>query len=697
MTYDVLKNLNEPQQRAVVCNDGKGPLLVVAGAGSGKTRILTSRIIYMIQQGLAPVHIMAVTFTNKAAGEMRQRIRAVIDQPVTVGTFHSICLSILRMNAERIGLKPDFTIYDDIDQLAVIKECMKDLGIDPKQVNPKGIREKISRSKDSLRTVEQSEAEMGGFEDKIFCAVYKKYEAMLAAYNGVDFGDLIAKTTRLFSEHPDVLEYYQERFQYILVDEYQDTNTAQYIFVNQLAKKYRNITVVGDPDQSIYEWRGATIENILSFEHDYKEAQVVRLEQNYRSTNSILKAANHLIRHNLNRKAKDLWSENGDGELIDVYRAVNERDEARHLVARVMDFVKQGYALNDQVVFYRIHAQSRVIEEELRRNNIFYKIIGGVKFYARKEIKDILAYLRVIANPGDELSLRRILNVPKRGIGPKALDAIVALMQAAGLSFFDAIAAFAAADETSKKLKKELGAFVALLRGLQDEKNDVGLQTLTEALLDRSGYLAELRIENTIESKMRIENIEEFMNSIAEFEQSLSLEESREGLRSYLEFISLQTDVDQIDESEEVFTLMSLHCAKGLEFPVVFIVGLEEELLPHSNSLNTAMRDVEEERRLCYVGFTRAKERLCLSYAIMRKLYGYEKMVQPSRFLKEIPQPLIKSSYDLNDLYDLDDDDGFDEFDQTARLPHLRFPGMQRFKKGQKPSRPNDDEDTIYY
>jgi len=696
MTFDILRNLNDSQKEAVTHNDGKGPLLVVAGAGSGKTRILTSRIIHMIQQGIEPVNILAVTFTNKAAQEMRHRIRSVVNAPVSVGTFHSTCLQMLRLHAERVGLKPDFTIYDDIDQLAVIKECMKELNIDPKSVNPKGIRERISRAKDYLHTMEKVEEDIVSYEDKLFFAIFKKYESKLISYNGVDFGDLIAKTARLLMNHVDVLEFYQERFQYILVDEYQDTNIAQYVFVNMLAKKYRNITVVGDPDQSIYEWRGANIENILNFEKDYNEAQVVRLEQNYRSTNNILRLANHLISHNMNRKAKELWSENGDGELIDVYRAVNERDEARHLIAKLMQFRNEGFSLKDMVVFYRIHAQSRVIEEELRRNNIIYKIIGGVKFYSRKEIKDVLAYLRVIENPGDELSLRRIINVPKRGIGQKGLDRIVAVKEQQQCSFFEAIAYYAQSDAASKKVKAALGHFINVLVKMRAKKEEVGLNVLVQEVLEKSGYLPGLQHENTIDSRMRIENIEEFINSIVEFEQSIPIEQLDNKLRQYLEFISLQTAVDDVDESDEVFTLMTMHCAKGLEFPVVFIVGIEEDLLPHSNSINDSFRAIEEERRLCYVGFTRAKQKLCLSYAMMRKLFGYEKMVQPSRFMREIPQELISTSYDLNTMFDLDDDDGFDEFDQTPQPQRQRF--NQPRMSGNKPRyHAQDNEDILYY
>ncbi|MFC1808512.1 ATP-dependent helicase [Candidatus Omnitrophota bacterium] len=695
MNMDILELLNKEQRQAVVCNEGKGPLLVLAGAGSGKTRILTSRIIYMIQNNVDPSHILAVTFTNKAAQEMKHRIRAVIDYPVMVGTFHSTCLSILRMHAERVGLKPDFTIYDDIDQLAVIKECMKELGIDSKKTNPKGIRERISMCKDLLKTVESAEEDIVSYEDKVFHAIFKKYQGKLMKYNGVDFGDLIFKTVRLFSDHEDVLSYYQERFQYILVDEYQDTNIAQYVFVNLLAQQYRNITVVGDPDQSIYAWRGANIENILNFEKDYKGATVIRLEQNYRSTNNILRVANKLITHNINRKSKELWSEKGDGELIDMYRAINERDEARHLVSKIIHYLSEGYVLRDLVVFYRIHAQSRVIEEELRRNNINYKIIGGVKFYARKEIKDILAYMRVIDNLADELSLRRIINSPKRGIGKRSLERIVESMNIQTNTFFEAIAMYAQSEEAPKRVKKSLAHFVGVIKKLCEQKHDVSLQQLVEAILDKTAYVSQLQLENTMESRMRLENIEEFINSIAEFEQSLPHDENTDVLRRYLEFISLQTSIDQFDEQEDVFTLMTIHCAKGLEFPIVFIVGLEEDLLPHSNSLQSSFKEVEEERRLCYVGFTRAQEKLCLSYAMMRKLFGYEKMVNPSRFLKEIPQNLISASYDLDNLYDLDDD-GFDEFDQT-RQNNYSWSQRGRSAGRNKRFRPADDEDIIYY
>ena len=669
----ILDSLNPPQREAVTYD--KGPLLVLAGAGSGKTRILTARIINLVHRGVPAYEILAVTFTNKAAQEMRHRIaRQAGRSDVTVGTFHSVCLTILRACAREAGLGSDFTIYDDIDQLALIKTCMKELGIDEKKLNPKTVRERISNYKDYLKTPQAIEHEMGGYEDRLFFPVFVRYEQKLQEYNGVDFGDLIAKTVHLFLAHEEILSVYRERFKYILVDEYQDTNHAQYMFVNLLAKKYRQITVVGDPDQSIYEWRGANIKNILNFEKDYDDAKVVRLEQNYRSTNTILKAANALIAHNVERKSKNLWSENGEGEPIELYRAFNERDEARYVATQVLLYRHAGNTLKDLVCFYRIHAQSRVIEEELRRNNIPYKIIGGVKFYARKEIKDILAYLRVIANPTDELSLRRIINVPKRGVGEKALAELIRLKDAAGISLYAAIGRYHREEGAVKRLAKTATAFHALIERCRTEKEHVSLTQLVKYVLDESGYLGELMKEHTIEAKMRIENIEELANSIAEFEATLDGGGRDDPLKQYLEFISLQTGIDEWHDTDDVFTLMTLHCAKGLEFPVVFMVGLEEELLPHSNSLTTfSTRDLEEERRLCYVGITRAQKKLFLTYAAMRKIFGYERRSEPSRFLAEIPRELFAAAVtadidiDDGDDIDLDFEDFYDADDGEYR------------------------------
>ena len=660
---DILSDLNEAQRKAVVY-DG-GPLLVVAGAGSGKTRILTSRIIHMIHQGISPSEILGVTFTNKAAQEMNNRVKRHVSSHVAIGTFHSICLKILKEKFSYAGLQENFSIYDDQDQISIIKDCMKDLEIDVKEINPKHVRERISRCKDQLIFATNIDQDKPDYEDSLFIPIYEKYQQKLQQCHGVDFGDLIALVVKMFEEHPDILETYQDRFRYILLDEYQDTNYAQYVFINQLAKKYQQITVVGDPDQSIYAWRGANIENILKFEKDFPRAKVVRLEQNYRSTNNILNAANALISYNVERKPKNLWSENGEGELIEVYQASTERVEAYYLVNKILALQNNDFAMKDMVAFYRTHSQSRVLEEELMRNNIPYRIVGGLKFYARKEIKDLLAYLKIIQNSNDEVSLLRIINTPKRSIGKTAVDKIQELCRSKAVSFYDGMKLFCDASLGSPKLRKEIIHFVSFVEKLKDAQSTSTLLSLLERVMDESGYVKMLEDEDTLESKIRLENIREFYTSIKEFEESMPSDAQNNPLQTYLEYVALQSDIDQWYPQDQVFTLMTLHSAKGLEFPVVFLLGMEEGLLPHMNSMAGSLRELEEERRLCYVGFTRAMKKLFLTYAISRKQFGYSKRQAPSRFLHEIPKDLIKGAppftRTLSDYfasgYEKDDDD----------------------------------------
>ena len=659
---DIFANLNEAQREAVKYKPA--PLLVVAGAGSGKTRVLTTRIVHMIQSGIPSEQILAVTFTNKAAKEMKDRVARQVPLPVMISTFHSICLSILRKNAAHISLRGDFIIYDENDQLVIIKDCMKVLGLDDKEINPKGVREQISRCKDRLRTAQEASAEPADGEDGSFVSIYEEYEKKLNSCNGVDFGGLIAKTVLLFDKAPDVLAQYQEKFRHILVDEYQDTNYAQYVLINQLARKYRSLMVVGDPDQSIYEWRGASAANIMKFEKDFKDAKVIRLEQNYRSTNTILKAANAVIAHNSNRKPKNLWSNRGEGPLIELYRAQNDRLEAQHLIYKILAAKREGYRPKDMVGFYRTHSQSRVFEEELRRNNIPYTIVGGVKFYARKEIKDLLAYLKVIFNPSDEINLSRILNVPKRSIGKTTVDKLQAISRQQGVSLYEAIGQYSQQPKTPERLKKALDRFYGIIKNLRESSAALPLSALVQSVIDRTGYVEELEHENTFEAKARIENIQEFFVSVKEFEDSMSEADRSRALEAYLEFISLQTEIDTWHEEEELFTLMTLHSAKGLEFPVVFMLGMEEGLLPHANALNASLEELEEERRLCYVGFTRAMERLHLSYAMSRRTFGFTKRQHPSRFLYEIPPKLLSRQIDDSLVYDdrkHSDDYGFEE------------------------------------
>ena len=653
---DIFAHLNAQQLKAVQYK--AGPLLILAGAGSGKTRVLTTRIVHMIQNGISPGEILAVTFTNKAAKEMKTRVNVHVDAPVTIGTFHSVCLSILRKYASHISLRNDFTIYDDLDQLSIIKDCMKDLDIDDKAISPKHIRERISRCKDQLQTVSNVVNNDEEYDDNLFISIYQKYEEKLKHCNGVDFGDLIAKTVQLFATTSEVLEEYRNRFRHVLVDEYQDTNHAQYVFINQLVKKHKSITAVGDPDQSIYEWRGASAENIMNFEKDFKGAKVIRLEQNYRSTNMILKAANAVIARNVNRKPKNLWSEKGEGQLIELYRAHNDRMEASNLIDNILTLREEKFRLKDMVGFYRTHSQSRVFEEELMRNNIPYTIVGGVKFYARKEIKDLLAYLKITYNSGDEINLLRIINTPKRGIGKGALERLKAFSMKRGISLYEAIGQYSQEIKTTTKLKQGLVRFYQMVENFRETSGVVPLSHLLQTIIDATGYITGLEHENTVEAKGRIENIREFFISVKEFEESLNGEEDINALAAYLEFISLQTQIDSWHDEDQVFTLMTLHSAKGLEFPAVFMLGMEEGLLPHANALNASFEELEEERRLCYVGFTRAMEKLFLSYATSRRMFGYTKRQHPSRFLYEIPKELLTRTVDD---FTTGSNDGFDD------------------------------------
>ena len=655
---DIYAHLNDEQLKAVKYKPA--PLLVLAGAGSGKTRVLTTRIIHMIQNGIDPNEILAVTFTNKAAKEMKGRVARQVHTPVMIGTFHSICLRILRENASHASLRDDFIIYDDKDQLAIIKDCMNVLDIDEKSISPKHVRERISRCKDQLQSPKKAASEYADHEDSFFIPIYYRYEEKLKNCNGVDFGDLIAKTVLLFKAEPKILAHYHKLFRHILVDEYQDTNYAQYVFIDQLARKHRSITVVGDPDQSIYEWRVASAANMIKFEQDFKGAKVIRLEQNYRSTNTILKAANAVIAHNVNRKPKSLWSDKGEGPLIELYRAQNDRMEAKNLIHEILMAKREGYHPKDMVGFYRTHSQSRVFEEELRRNNIPYTIVGSVKFYARKEIKDLLAYMKVVFNLDDEINLLRIINTPKRSIGKTTVDKLRALSHQHKISLYDAIGQYSQQPKTSARLKKVLSYFYQMINNFKEASEVLPLSALLQTIIDTTGYAAALEQEDTLEAKIRIENIREFFTSVKEFEESLSGEEHLHVLRAYLEFISLQTQIDTWYEEDELFTLMTLHSAKGLEFPIVFMLGMEEGLLPHANAMNASFNELEEERRLCYVGFTRAMERLYLSYAMSRRTFGFTKRQHPSRFLYEVPSNLLNRTVD--DFSDFNDGGHLDDY-----------------------------------
>ncbi len=642
---DFLDGLN-PAQRQAVTHEG-GPLLVLAGAGSGKTRIITARMIYFLRKGLLPSQILAVTFSNKAAREMRARLQPHVRGFVMIGTFHAACLRILRREADKIGLPPDFTVYDAQDQRALIKDCLKSMDIDPRRMHPKAVAERINRSKDYL-IFPEDDPDGVSEEERLFQAVYRMYEERMRQCGGLDFGGLIAQTVRLFQRRPEVLRGYQQRYPVILVDEYQDTNEAQARLVTLLAGQTPNVTVVGDPDQSIYEWRGARVENIMRFEQSFPNVTMIRLEQNYRSTNTILQAANAVIACNRFRHHKDLWSEKGQGDPVRVWACADERAEARLLVETIREKQQEGRPLNQMAVFYRTHAQSRVIEEELMRQGVAYRIVGGQKFYERKEIKDLTAYLRLTYNSADEISLLRVINTPRRGLGPAALAKLTALRQKHGGSLFAALPLLAGEGAKSLRAGREARAFYVMIGRFIEASHEVTLAHLVEMVIEETGYARMLEDEGTLEARARLENIKEFYGAVQEFQQNWVQDEGpRDVLGKYLEFLSLQTAVDAWNDQENILALMTLHSAKGLEFPVVFMVGMEEGILPHGNALQGSEREIEEERRLCYVGFTRAMEQLYLLYAGQRTIFGYEYVQDPSRFLSEIPEDLIRFSEDL--------------------------------------------------
>lgn len=669
---DLLTSLNPSQKEAVLWKPST-PLLILAGAGSGKTRILTHRIAHLIQSGAAaPFNILGVTFTNKAAAEMKSRVQKLVSHEVWISTFHSTCLRILRMDGAAIGLDRNFTIYDDSDSLVIIKEAMKELNINDKQIHPKGVRERISRAKDVLMTPYQYLEKSADLYDEAVGKIYQLYEEKLNRLKACDFGDLIMKTVLLFDRKAEVLSTWQDRFRFILIDEYQDTNHAQYRLVKLLAQRERQITVVGDPDQSIYAWRGADIKNIMSFENDYPECGMIRMEQNYRSSSVILDAANELIKRNVVRKPKSLWTERKGGEKISIFEAGDEKEEAYYVVTQVIQAQQQGKKLADQVIFYRVHAQSRVLEDVLRRFKIPYKIIGGVRFYDRKEIKDLIAYLRVIVNPSDDVSMKRIINVPARGLGKKALETLEAYAAAQQCSFDQALKAAGSLD-LPPKAKNAIAGFCRMMEIFRQSYRKLSLRELLQNVLDKTRYIAELEVEKTTEAQARIENLEEFYSVVEDFEEH-NQSPVEDALPAFLESISLVTDLDSMQDGTNVLTLMSLHTAKGLEFPIVYMVGMEEGIFPNANSYSDDPDDLEEERRLCYVGITRAKEKLHMSYARERRLYGTRQSNLSSRFLNEIPTHLFShtahsSLHEAPDpSYDDDIEIDFDEEDRKRRI-----------------------------
>ena len=625
----MLEGLNDKQKEAVLYNEG--PLLIIAGAGAGKTKTLTTKIAYLIEEGLAyPYNVLAITFTNKAAKEMKDRLYGLIGdlaKKVQVSTFHSFGLKLLRENFEKLGYDKNFVIMDSDDSLTVVKKIIKDLGYDPKIYNPRGIRNKISSCKNEMMTPDMYERYAVSDYEKVVLEVYRKYEEKLKKNNSVDFDDLLLLPIKLFKENPTTLQKYQELYTYILIDEYQDTNEAQYILSKLISAKSRKITCVGDDSQSIYSFRGANYKNILNFEKDYKDAKTILLEENYRSTSTILDAANQVIKNNTQRKDKNLWTSRGVGEKIKYYRAYNERDEAQYVIRKIKELRNKDVEYKDIAVLYRTNAQSRVLEEEMLKENMPYRVIGSFYFYSRKEIKDLIAYLRLIHNSKDNVSLLRVINTPKRGIGLKTIENLTAKADLNSTSIYDAI-------ETGKEL--EFKKTIEKLKTLADE---LTLTELIDKVLDASGMRQELESENTLEAEVRLENLEEFKSITKSFEE-------REGLVSLEDFlleISLISDVEEYKDDPNRISLMTVHSVKGLEFDHVFVVGMEEGIFPHMNSLMETS-ELEEERRLCYVAITRAKDDLHLVNARRRTLFGKEQINPVSRFIGEINSDLIETN-----------------------------------------------------
>lgn len=637
----ILDDLNPAQREAVEHIDG--PLLIFAGAGSGKTRALTYRIAWLIgQHGVDPGNILAVTFTNKAAREMKERIEGLIGASAThhmwVGTFHATCARMLRERGDRIGLDREFLIYDEDDQIRLVRECMESLGLDERIANARQILYGISEAKENLVLPDEYENVFSGRIDKFVSKVYPLYQKRLRANSALDFDDLILYAVRLLEEREDVLQHYRRKFRHVLVDEYQDINHSQFQFVKLIADEHRNICCVGDDDQSIYSWRGADVEIILSFQKHFPEAKVVKLEQNYRSTRNILDAAYHVISKNSRRAPKQLWTDREEGALLTRIEAIDEHDEATKVVNRIRDEVLSGEReYSDFAILYRTNAQSRVFEEALMNYRVPYKIIGGVRFYERKEIKDLMAYLRLAFNPRDSVSLKRIINVPARGIGPVSVSRLESFAEAAGISLYDALGRIEELDMQPKQ-KRALVALRQLIAFIHGKREDFGVGRLLSEIVENTGYVADLKRMGTREADSRIENIQELGAVIEEFERT----SEDKSLRAFLEQVALVTDIDSYEEEEPAIVLMTLHAAKGLEFPVVFMTGMEEGIFPHSRSMGSR-EELEEERRLCYVGMTRAKDQLFLCNAQCRTWFGTRDRQVVSRFVRDIPSELFES------------------------------------------------------
>lgn len=641
MTVDCTYGLN-PQQAEAVINT-EGPMLIMAGAGSGKTKVLTCRVANLLQKGVRPYRILAITFTNKAAAEMRERVNNMSGpaaKDVWLFTFHAFCARFLRMEIDKLpGYGGNFAIYDTADSQNLIKQILKEMNLDDKRFQPSGILSRISNAKNALQDAAAFARQAGDFYEQKVADIYSRYEQKLQLNNALDFDDLLMLSIKLLQENKEVREKYQDRFDYLLVDEYQDTNHAQYLLTKFLAAKHRNICVVGDADQSIYGWRGADIQNILDFEKDYPDAKVIKLEQNYRSTQIILDAANAVIENNTGRKPKNLWTENKSGADIIYFQAVDERDEARFVIEQLQNLQRtENKKLGDMAILYRTNTQSRIFEEMLIKSGISYNMVGGLKFYERKEIKDIIAYLRVIFNPADSLSLLRIINVPKRGIGDASLAKIQAYAAANNVSLFEAVSNAAAIDGLSSRFVSKLDDLAGIIFELMNLASEAPVEDLIDRVLRDTGYLEELENERTPQAQSRIDNLHELISVAQEFAAA----EEENNLENFLAHVALVSDIDDTELGEDAITLMTLHSSKGLEFPVVFLVGMEEGLFPHARTLMDET-EIEEERRLCYVGITRAKEKLFLSSTKMRTIYGNTVTYPPSRFLQEIPARLVKT------------------------------------------------------
>ena len=642
----IYDTLNEPQREAVYHTDG--PLLILAGAGSGKTRVLTHRIAYLIEEkGVNPWNILAITFTNKAAGEMRQRVDSLVgfgSESIWVSTFHSMCVRILRRHIDRLGYDNRFTIYDTDDQKTLMKEVIRKLDLDPKRYKERALLSVISSAKNEMILPNEFELNAGGdFGQQQMAKVYREYEAQLKSNNALDFDDLLVKTVQLFDTQPDVLENYQERFRYIMVDEYQDTNTVQFKLVSLLAGKYRNLCVVGDDDQSIYKFRGANIRNILDFEKEFTDARVIKLEQNYRSTENILNAANGVIHNNKGRKDKTLWTDNGEGEKISLRQFDTGYDEAEFVAEDIKESVREGASYNDSAILYRTNAQSRLFEEKFIAMNIPYKIVGGINFYARKEIKDILAYLKTIDNGQDDLAVRRIINVPKRGIGLTTINRIQESASSRGISFYEALLApelIAGAGRSASKLD----SFAALIEYFKGQAEQESLTDLLNEIIEKTGYVESLGTEDPVDAETRIQNIDELVSKAAAYEEDCADRDEAATLSGFLEEVALVADIDSLDEDQDYVVLMTLHSAKGLEFPRVYLAGMEDGLFPsYMTVTGDDPEELEEERRLCYVGITRAEQKLTLTCARRRMVRGETQYNKMSRFVREIPMELLET------------------------------------------------------